>query len=77
MRMINTFILSRKLHEEFVSVTFIRNRINEILVTKTENKKHLRTIGLDGRADLTLVAKNQVKREEHITFTGLYNICLK
>ena len=62
--------ISRNLNDDFVGITFIRSRINSILVGKSEEKKGLKSIGLDGRKDFTLFEKNQVKSEEHITYTG-------
>ena len=74
MRLINKFILAKKLKDKFIGVETVRKRMSSLLTKKKQKKKNLRYLGFDGRKDCTLMPKNQIAKEEHMTFvdTGGY-----
>ena len=44
-----------------------------LLTQKKEEKQALRYLAFDGRKDKTLMSKNQMIREEHMTFSILFH----
>ena len=68
MRLINTFILAKKTGDDFIGIEAVRKRMSCLLTKKEEKKEALRYLAFDGRKDKTLMPKNQIAREEHMTF---------
>ena len=70
MRMINQFIITTGINKKLVSQTTIRNKMRDILLKKklNHNVKQQTVIGCDARCDNTLTLKNQLVKEEHMTF---------
>ena len=70
MRMINQFIITTGINKKLVSQTTIRNKMRDILLKKklNHNVKRQTVIGCDARCDNTLTLKNQLVKEEHMTF---------
>ena len=57
-----------------MGTTKVRDKVNSILLSKKDDKKGLRYMAFDGRCDThTLFPKNQIQKEEHITFIGKPN----
>ena len=68
MRLINKFILAKKLDDKFIGVETVRKRMSCLLTKRKVKKKNLQYLGFDGRKDCTLMPKNQTAKEEHMTF---------
>ena len=70
MKLINRVILSKKTGEDFISVTTVRRKMEALLTKKQDVYPPipLKYLALDGRKDLTLMPKNQMAKEEHLTF---------
>ena len=68
MKIINGFILSKKLGDDFICEETVRKRMSDLLTKRKQEKQALRVLAFDGRKDLTLMPKNQMAREEHLTF---------
>ena len=68
MRILNTFILAKKLPDDFICTTAVRTKMDSILTEKNEKHSGLQYLAFDGRKDQTLFPKNQHIMEEHVTF---------
>ena len=70
MRVINQFIITTGIQKKLVSQSTIRNKMTKILLSKKliPDVKQQTVLGFDARCDLTLTLKNQLVKEEHMTF---------
>ena len=76
MKIINRFILVRELPDDFISADAVRTRLNKIYQRKIaehkEKLKGFKYLLADGRKDKTLMPKNRIQKEEHLTFVSRY-----
>ena len=61
MRILNTFIMAKKMPDDFFGTSKVRSRMYTILSNKKENITNLRYLAFDGRKDNTLFPKNQYR----------------
>ena len=76
MKIINRFILVRELPDDFISADAVRTRLNKIYQRKIaehkEKLKGFKYLLADGRKDKTLMPKNRIQKEEHLTFVSRF-----